>query len=87
MTIGNIKYHMQEKNTWKVNDKDPARVAYEAVTNYTIRPQGRELRLNATFHMTSDEKNFYLTLVRELFEANKLVRSKKWDKTIPRKNQ
>ena len=87
MTIRNTKYHMQEKNTWKVNDKDPARATYEAVTDYTIRPAGRELRLHAKFRMTSDEKNFYLTASRELFEARKLVREKKWEKTIPRKNQ
>ena len=87
MTIRDTKYHMQETNTWKVNDKDPARATYEAVTNYTIRPPGRELRLIANFRMTSDEKNFYLTATRELFEAKKLVREKKWERTIPRKNQ
>jgi putative CocE/NonD family hydrolase len=87
MTIRDTKYHMQEKNTWKVNDKDPAHATYEAETNYTIRPPGRELRLIAKFRMTSDEKNFYLTAIRELFEAKKLVREKKWEKTIPRKNQ
>ncbi|HRV24815.1 MAG TPA: hypothetical protein P5046_06300 [Sphaerochaeta sp.] len=68
---------MHEKNTWKVNDNDPARATYEAVTQYTIRPPARELRLIAKFRMTSDEKNFYLTLTRELFEAKKLVREKR----------
>jgi hypothetical protein len=37
--------------------------------------------------MTSDEKNFYLTTTRQLFESKKSVREKKWEKTIPRKNQ
>ncbi len=87
MTIRGTKYHLQEKNTWKVNDKDPARATYEAVTNYTIRLTGRELRLNGTFRMSSDEKNFYLTVTRELLEAKNLIRTKKWEKTIPRKNQ
>ncbi|MFA6411390.1 MAG: CocE/NonD family hydrolase [Syntrophales bacterium] len=87
MTIRNTKYHMQEKNTWKVNDKDPAHATYEAVTNYTIRPPGRELRLNVKFRMASDEKNFNLTTTRQLFEGKELVREKKWETTIPRKNQ
>ena len=86
MTIRDTRYHMQEKNTWKVNDKDPAHATYEALTNYTIRPPGRELRLNVNFRMASDEKNFYLTTIRQLFEAQELVREKKWEKTIPRKN-
>ena len=86
MTIRNTKYHMQEKNTWKVNDKDPAHATYEAVTNYAIQPPGRELSLVVNFRMASDEKNFNLTTIRQLFEAKKLVREKKWEKTIPRKN-
>jgi len=87
MTIRDTRYHMQEKNTWKVNDKDPAHATYEAVTNYSIRPPGRDLGLNVKFRMASDEKNFYLTTTRQLFESKKLVREKKWEKTIPRKNQ
>ncbi|MBA4393419.1 MAG: hypothetical protein C0407_07685 [Desulfobacca sp.] len=87
MTIRETKYHLQEKNTWKVNDKDPARATYEAVTNYAIRPPGRDLGLKVIFRMTSDEKNFYLTTNRQLFESKKLVREKKWEKTIPRKHQ
>jgi len=85
MTIRSTKYHMQEKNTWKVNDNDPAHATYEAVTNYTIRPPGRELKLTATFRVASDEKNFNLSVLRQLFENNSLVREKKWDKAIPRK--
>jgi putative CocE/NonD family hydrolase len=87
MTIRDTAYHTQEKNTWKVNDKDPAHATYEAVTDYTIRPPGGELRLLVTFRMASDEKNFILTETRQLFKNKDLVREKKWDKTIPRKNQ
>lgn len=87
MTIRETKFQMQEKNTWKVNDKDPAHASYEAVTNYTIRPPGRELRLLVHFRMASDETNFTLTTTRQLFEDKELVREKKWLKTIPRKNQ
>ncbi|HQN19377.1 MAG TPA: CocE/NonD family hydrolase C-terminal non-catalytic domain-containing protein, partial [Syntrophobacteraceae bacterium] len=86
MTIRRTRYHMQEKNTWKVNDKDPAHAIYEAVTNYTIQPPGRELSLIVKFRMASDEKHFNLTTVRQLFEARKLVREKKWEQAIPRRN-
>jgi uncharacterized protein len=87
MTIRDTKYHMQEKNTWKVNDKDPAHATYEAMTDYTIQPPGRDLRLVVKFNMASDEKNFNLTTIRQLFEAEELIREKKWERTIPRKNQ
>jgi putative CocE/NonD family hydrolase len=87
MTIRDTEYHMKEKNTWKVNDNDPAHASYEAVTNYTVNPPDRKLRLNVKFRMDSDVKNFTLTETRKLFENEELVREKKWEKTIPRKNQ
>ncbi|MBU1229384.1 MAG: CocE/NonD family hydrolase [Proteobacteria bacterium] len=86
MTIRGTKYHMREKNTWKVNDKDPAHATYEAVTDYGISPGGRELRLRVTFRMASDEKNFRLTTTRQLYEDQELVRERKWERAIPRKN-
>lgn len=87
MTIRDTAYHIQEQNTWKVSDKDPAHATYEAVTNYAISPPGREIRLIVNFTMTSDEKNFNLTESRQLLENQQVVREKKWSKTIPRKNQ
>jgi hypothetical protein len=65
-----------------VNDSDSVRASYEAVTNHNIRPPGRELRLITKFRMSSDKKNFHLISTRELFEATKLVREKKWEKAI-----
>lgn len=87
MTIGETKYHIQEQNTWKVNDNDPAHATYEALTNYSISPPDRKILLKVNFRMTSDEKSFHLTLLRQLFEDNEIVREKKWKKSIPRKNQ
>ncbi|MCX5883467.1 MAG: hypothetical protein NTU74_17240, partial [Deltaproteobacteria bacterium] len=87
MTIRGTQYHMQEQNTWKVNDKDPAHATYEAMTDYSIQPPGRELRLIVKFRMASDEKVFHLTTIRQLFEAKELIREKKWEKSIPRMNQ
>ena len=55
---------MQEQNTWKVNDNDPAHATYEAVTNYAISLPNREFRLIVTFNMASDETNFHLTETR-----------------------
>ncbi|GEM_PF-3553692 len=81
------EYHLQEQNTWKVNDKDPAHATYEAETNYTISPPGREIKLKVHFRMASDEKSFHLTETRTLLENGKVVREKKWSKSIPRGNQ
>ncbi|MDD2707090.1 MAG: CocE/NonD family hydrolase [Verrucomicrobiae bacterium] len=86
MTIRDTLYHMQEKNVWKVSDQDPAHATYEAATNYAIQSPDRELRLVVKFRMASDEKNFNLTTVRQLFEDKELIREKKWEKSIPRGN-
>ncbi len=87
MTIRDREYHMQEQNTWKVNDRDPAHATYEAETSYTISPPGRELELRAHFRMASDEKSFHLTETRTLLENDKVQREKKWSRSIPRGNQ
>ena len=85
MTIRDTQYHMQEKNTWKVNDKDPARASYEATTTYTVTPPEREIKVVARFRMTSDEKDFILSETRQIWENQEMVREKKWEKTLPRK--
>ena len=77
---------MQEQNTWKVNDNDPAHATYEAVTNYAISLPNRELRLIVTFNMASDEMNFHLNETRQLFENNEIIREKRWIRSIPRGN-
>lgn len=87
MTIRETNYHMQEQNTWKVNDSDPAHATYESETNYTISPPDRELHLKVKFKMASDEKSFNLTETRQLFQNGTAIREKKWNKTIPRRNQ
>jgi uncharacterized protein len=87
MTIRDRGYHMKEQNTWKVNDKDPAHAAYEARTDYTITPPGKELRLMVHFRMASDEKDFTLTDTRQLYENSTMVREKTWNRAIPRGNQ
>lgn len=87
MTIGETGYHIQEHNTWRVSDRDPAHASYDAVTDYLISPPGRELRLQVKFGMASDEKEFHLTETRQLYEDENLVREKTWTKDIPRDNQ
>lgn len=86
MTIRDTKYHMVEKNTWRVNDNDPAHANYEAMTDYTIQPPGRKIKLKMKFSLVSDEENFNLTTIRQLFDGDELVREKRWMKTIPRGN-
>lgn len=87
MTIADRSYHMQEKNTWKVNDNDPAHATYEAVTDYTIAPTDREIHLKVHFKMASDEKSFNLMETRQLLENDEVVGEKKWSRSIPRRNQ
>ncbi|MEQ8169654.1 MAG: CocE/NonD family hydrolase [Candidatus Eremiobacterota bacterium] len=85
--IGDINYCRNELNTWKVNDKDPAHASYKAVTDYDIYLPDRNIRLTSIFNFISDEKTFKLTVTRQLFENEEIVREKKWSKSIPRQNQ
>jgi predicted acyl esterase len=85
--IGDKTYCRKELNTWKVNDNDPAHASYKAVTTYDIYLPDRDIRLIGIFNFTSDEKTFNLNVTRRLLENEEIVREKKWNRLIPRKNQ
>jgi predicted acyl esterase len=86
-TIRNVTYHRNERNTWRVNDKDPARASYKAETVYDILLPGRKIRLTADFGLKSDERTFYLTVTRKLYENGTIVRERSWTDSIPRNYQ
>ncbi len=83
MTIGKTSFRMRERNTWKVDDADPANASYGSETDCAIKPAGRELRLISEFFVTSDERDFHLALRRRLFEDGDLAREKKRGKVDP----
>ncbi len=86
-TIGGVSLRRHESNVFRVSDNDPAHASYSAASDYSISLPDREIRLDATCDLKSDEENFNLTVTRRLLENGKLVREKRWDKKIPRNLQ
>ncbi len=86
-TINNVTYHRVERNTWKVNDNNPAHASYKAETVYDILLPGRKIRLIGNFSILSDEKTFNLVVKRKIFENGTVIRERSWNESIPRNLQ
>jgi hypothetical protein len=86
-TIGDVSVKRHEKNRYTARDADPAHASYTALSEYAIDLPGRALRFDGQCNVTSDEKNFHIEVTRRLSENGKIVREKRWDKTIPRNLQ
>ena len=50
----------------------------------TIDLKDRQLELRSTIDVRSDEKNFYVKIIRHLFKDGNLLRQREWNETIPR---
>ena len=49
-----------------------------------IELPGRNIYLLTNVEVRSDEKNFHVTLVRQIFENDKPVRRQEWKESVPR---
>jgi len=49
-----------------------------------IELKDRMIELRSAIDVHSDEKNFYVTVVRYAFEKGELVRQREWKEAIPR---
>ena len=76
-----------EQMTYDVADAHPesARTAGDAETTITL--PDRKLSWKVHLEVTSDAKNFYYKLKRELRKDGALIREKAWEETISRDNQ
>jgi putative CocE/NonD family hydrolase len=78
------QYLTYEKNYFETNDENPAQSCFRGEAGHRIKFKDRELYLRTTIDLHSDNKNFKVTIVREIFENDILVRKKEWKETIPR---
>jgi len=77
-------FHDYERNYYETNDVNPAESRFSGEAGRRMVIDGRKLHLRTTLDVSSDEKNFYVTIVRYVFENNSLVRRREWKETIPR---
>jgi len=64
--------------------KNPAQSRFLGEDSDRIELPGRTIYLLTNIEIRSDEKNFHVALVRQIFENDKLVRRREWKETVPR---
>lgn len=81
------RYTSIEKVAYQTNDQDPARSSFFGEGGHAIQIGERTVELKLLVSVISDEKNFNVKIVRQIFEQKKLVRERRWEATIPREFQ
>jgi uncharacterized protein len=77
-------YRTDEWNYYETNDNRPAESRFHGEVKSTIDLKDRKLELRSTIDVRSDEKNFYVKIIRHLFKDDDLLRQREWNETIPR---
>jgi hypothetical protein len=70
--------------SYSVNTEDPAQAAFCGQGEYTVAMQGRKIEIYSTTHVTSDIKEFHVTVTRKIFQNGDLLKTRTWEKSIPR---
>jgi hypothetical protein len=78
------RHRTDERNYYETNDNRPAESRFSGEAKTTIDLKDRKLELRSTFDVRSDEKNFYVKIIRHLFKDDDLLRQREWNETIPR---
>jgi hypothetical protein len=78
------RHRTDERNFYETNDNRPAASRFSGEARTTIDLEDRKLELRSTFDVRSDEKNFYVRIIRHLFKDDVLLRQREWSETIPR---
>ncbi|MGB3863794.1 MAG: CocE/NonD family hydrolase [Candidatus Aminicenantaceae bacterium] len=78
------RYYDYERNYYETNDVNPAESQFSGEAGRRMELNGRKLHIRTTLDVYSDEKNFYVTIVRDVYENDSLVRQREWKETIPR---
>jgi predicted acyl esterase len=81
------KYSAIEKVAYQTNDLNPARSSFFGEGGHIINLEDRVLELKLLVSIVSDEKNFNVKIVRQLFEQNELIKERHWEATLPREFQ
>jgi len=81
------RYFVETSNTWSTFDKEPWRSSYLGVAQTTMISQGKNLRLRTRISVTSDQGNFYVTVLRTVIQNGKVIRRRRFNETIARRFQ
>jgi predicted acyl esterase len=81
------EYTSIEKIAYQTNDRDPARSSFFGEGGHILRLEDRVLRLKLLVSIVSDEKNFNIKVIRQIFEQGKLKRERRWEASLPREFQ
>ncbi len=81
------EYTSIEKIAYQTNDRDPARSSFFGEGGHILRLEDRVLRLKLLVSIVSDEKNFNIKVIRQIFEQGKLKRERRWEAFLPREFQ
>jgi hypothetical protein len=85
--IGTRRYRTTERTYYETTDARPAESRFRGDETSRIELTGRSLELRSVLEVRSDEKSFFVTFTRRIFENETLVREKQWAETIPRQFQ
>jgi predicted acyl esterase len=85
--IQGIRYTSIEKVAYQTNDRDPARSSFFGEGGGAIQLGDRIVELKLLVSVVSDEKDFTVKIVRQIYEQKKLIRERRWEATIPREFQ
>ncbi len=76
-----------ERLAYRVEDFDPAHASVRGEAIMEVDLPDRLLRWHHLLDVRSDEESFGYSCTRELFENEKLIRTKSWEEKIPRDHQ
>jgi predicted acyl esterase len=80
-------YSSVEKVAYQTNDLNPAQTSFFGEGGHTIHLGDRILELKLLVSIASDERNFNVKIVRQIFQQKKLIRERRWEANIPREFQ
>jgi len=78
------RYYSTEKNLYETNEKNPSKSRFLGEDSDRIELPGRNIYLLTNVEIRSDEKDFFVTFVRQIFENDKIIRRREWKETVPR---
>ena len=80
------KKHTEEL-IYDIQDAHPETNSVEGNAETRFELRGRILTWRGHLQMRSDLKNFYYAYTRELLQNGRVIRTRKWQETIPRDHQ
>ena len=81
------RYVSIEKVSYQTNDLNPAETRFLGEGGYIIHLGDRKLELKLFITLVSDQINFNVKIIRQIFEQDKLVRERQWEASLPREFQ